>query len=111
MENNTENNKWRVRQSNRLIALALIVIGIVLIVRNLQILPADCIDYIASWPVIPIICGIYAIIERRLCIGIALLTIGGLFYLQINGLITAHIITVWWPIVLIIIGAACWIRR
>ena len=111
MDNNIANNKKAIRQDNRLMAFALIDIGVVLIVRNLHILPADIADYATSWPVIPIICGIYALIDRRICTGIVLLTIGGLFYLQVIGLITVHVITIWWPLLLIIIGLTCWLRK
>ncbi len=93
---NTENDKMAIRQDNRLMDLTLI--GMILVV---QILPKNIVCYIAFWHVAPIVCGINALMERRICAGTTLLTIGGLFYLQTNGLIATHIITAWHYIALI----------
>lgn len=98
---NTENDKMAIRQDNRLMDLTLICIGMILVVQNLQILPKNIVCYIAFWQVVPIVCGINALMERRICAGTTLLTIGGLFYLQTNGLIATHIITAWHYIILI----------
>lgn len=95
MDYNTENDKMAIVQDNRLMDFALICIGMILVMRNLQILPKGIVCFLASWHVVPIIGGIDALTERRICTGVALLTIGGLFYLQTNGLIAAHVMAAW----------------
>lgn len=105
--NNTPQN------SNKMVAFVLIVIGIIFLCRNLNIFPNEIINYVASWPVILLACGIYCFTRGRVGGGITLTLIGGYFYLRVTGLLPYGILSfsTVWPIVLVIIGIAILTRN
>ena len=101
------------QSNNKIIAFVLIAIGVIFLGRNLNIFPASIINYVASWPVILLVCSVYCFTRGRVGGGITLALVGGYFYLRVTGLLPHGILNfnTIWPIILVIIGVAILTRN
>ncbi len=100
------------QDTNRRIVLAgfLIVIGIALLLRNLDLLPGLP-EYIFSWPMIFVLIGTYILLTKQRIIP-SLIFIGiGLYFLlpDIVGIYISHLWMLW-PLILIAVGISLVLR-
>lgn len=100
------------QDTNRRIVLAgfLIIIGIVLLLRNLDLLPWFP-EYVFSWPMILVLIGTYILLTKQRIIP-SLIFIGiGLYFLlpDIAGIYISHLWMLW-PLILIAIGISIVLR-
>ena len=100
------------QQTNRRIVLAgfLIIIGIVLLLRNLNLLPGLP-AYVFSWPMLFVLIGTYILLTKQRILP-SLLFIGiGLYFLlpDIVGIYIGHLWMLW-PLILIGIGISLVLR-
>jgi Domain of unknown function (DUF5668) len=86
-------------------ALLLIAVGVVLLLREADVIPSD----IAWWPIILFVIGLWLLVERLITgrrddfvLPLVLIAIGAIFFLQEGNLVGSDVTL--WPIVLIAIG-------
>ncbi len=100
------------QDTNRRIVLAgfLIIIGIVLLLRNLDLLPGVP-DYIFSWPMLMVLIGTYILLTKQRIIP-SLIFIGIGLYFLLPDIVGVYISHLWmlWPLILIAIGISMVLR-
>ena len=94
------------QENNRRIVLAgfLIIIGIVLLLRNFQLLPWLP-EYVFSWGMVLILIGTYILLTKQHILS-SMIFIGIGLYLLLRDIVNIYIPNFWmlWPIILIAIG-------
>jgi len=91
--------------------IILILLGGLLVARNLNLLPYDFNKIIISWPMLLIVIGIIAFVKRRLFQGLLFLSVGIFFIIprvanvfpNIFGF-NGNFIHIYWPVLLIVAG-------
>jgi len=100
------------QDTNRRIVLAgfLIILGIVLLLRNLDLLPWLP-DYIFSWPMLFVLIGTYILLTKQRILP-SLIFIGIGLYFLLPDMVGIYISHLWmlWPLILIAIGISLVLR-
>ena len=97
----------------QLMAIVFIVCGVLLLGRNLGIVPNGIFRIIVSWPMLLIVLGVYSFLRRQAFTGVVLFVIGICFILPRFGWEqwgTANMSTVLWPALLVCVGIAFFYR-
>ncbi|MDR3245736.1 MAG: DUF5668 domain-containing protein, partial [Prevotellaceae bacterium] len=92
----------------------LILLGSLLVARNLNLLSADFNKIVISWPMLLIVIGIFSLVKRRIFQGFFLLCAGIFFIIprvakvfpDMFGEIGVNFARVYWPVLLIVVGVA-----
>ncbi len=94
------------------LGIIFLTIGILWILRNMDIMPYFVEDLIFNWPNILIILGGYLIIVKgKRDPGIILLIIGSVFFIRELGFFHFRDVITFWPLVFILVGASFLFRR
>ncbi len=96
---------------NGLIAIILILTGLILLLKNLDLLPFEIPSYIFSWKVVLILIGTILLLKGSSVPGIAFMAIGIYFIAPDMFEVTAREVLRLWPILLIILGIAYFMKN
>lgn len=103
----------KVKSSNRgILGLFLVLVGVVLLLGNLNFLPANVNYILFSWPMILIAIGVFNLFRKDYTSGIILLAVGTFFILPraVEGL-SFHDVFKFWPLLVIFAGLMFFMRR
>ena len=93
------------------LGVVLIVVGVILILQRLNLIPWDLADLLISWQMLLIAIGLFLIIGGNRVGGLILVAIGGFFILPEFVHVPHEFRRIYWPLVLVIIGAALLFRH
>ncbi|MDQ3394307.1 MAG: cell wall-active antibiotics response protein [Bacteroidota bacterium] len=89
-----------------------ILIGTVLLLRNLDLMPSLIPGYLFTWPIILIVIGLFNLIGKNdKTSGFILISIGLFFILPSALGVPSHEIFKFWPVLLIIAGASIFLKQ
>ncbi len=91
--------------------LLLIAVGVIFLLKNLGLIDLNIYELLFSWPMILVALGIVQLVDRSYVSGFILLFLGSVFMLPRLDIIQYGVMRVFWPIILIVIGAALLFRR
>ncbi len=101
----------KIFQGRTILGIILVLIGIFLIARSLDVLPEAWADHLFSWPMILVVLGVIFLSNRPSSTsGWVLLIIGGVFLLQRFTLFSYSLREIFWPVVFIGIGLLILVR-
>ena len=100
------------REKRVWLGIIFVSIGLLLILRNLGLLPFDLPYYLFSWKTALIGIGAYLIfVKRKQEPGLVLMIIGGIFFLRDITYFSIHDVIGFWPIVFIALGLLIIFRK
>ncbi|MHA7111689.1 LiaF transmembrane domain-containing protein [Sunxiuqinia elliptica] len=93
------------------LGLMLIVIGAVLILERLNLLPWNVADLLISWQMLLVAIGVFSLAGGNRTGGTILIVIGGFFLLPELISVPHEVRRLYWPLILVAIGAALLFRH
>ncbi|MEI7595037.1 MAG: DUF5668 domain-containing protein [Bacteroidota bacterium] len=99
-----QNNKPNHKSKRIVFGLFVIIVGILLMMRNLEILNPFWCDIIFSWEMLLIAIGFVNIFKKDSTVGIIIMLIGAFFLLNNFFELPWNVKAVFWPFILILIG-------
>lgn len=110
---NSNNKTRRYQRTNGIMAaIALIVLGLLFLGRNLGYVDTQTFRIFVSWQMLLIVIGLWSMVRRQNSSGLILLAIGTFFLIpRLTGWIDGGWIRTYWPVLLIAIGAILIIRK
>ena len=111
MTNNSTDPEKSQAIKNGLIAIILILTGLILLLKNLDLLPFEIPSYIFSFEVVLILLGTILLLRGKSIPGILLMAIGVYFIAPDMFEVTAREVLRLWPVLLIVLGIAIFIKN
>ena len=99
------------RTNGYLIATLFIIVGILFLLRNLGMIDPPLFDLLVSWPMLPVVSGIFTIFHRNPVGGKLLVGVGVYFLFPQLNWITNDFLRVYWPLGLILLGLVIMLKR
>ncbi len=97
--------KYKSKKNNLIIGLFLILVGCVLLLKNLDIIPVIMPEYIFSWKTLLVALGvIFILTQREKTTGIVLASIGFYFLIPEIWNINPREVGLFWPILFVAVG-------
>lgn len=93
------------------VATLFILVGILLLARNMQWISETLFDILVSWKMLLVTIGFYTMLRRHYFSGMILLLIGGCFLLPEFNCLPVSVSMLIWPSLLIIIGISFFMKR
>lgn len=104
LHNNNEQMQRRIGTKPLMIALLIVAIGVVLLLKNLNMLSSEAVDVLFSWPAIILAIGLMNLGGQKSWFGFLLIVFGGFFMLSNYLNWNVEFSKVFWPLLLIILG-------
>lgn len=92
-------------------ALIFIVVGGMLLGRNLDLVPTYIFRIVVSWQMLLIVLGLSSLVKRNLTTGFVLLAIGVFFLIPIVTEVEKEWFRTYWPVIFIVIGIVLLFKR
>lgn len=99
-------------------SILIVLVGVVLLLSNIGIIPAEYKSILLSWQALVIVIGIWSLVKRNYFAGVLLVVVGGFFlYPKICNLFPAYFtcinidIKTYWPVLLILFGILLIVRK